>query len=110
MSIIGYPLGILIGIITGFVFTLFFKAATAESKVKLSTITKISTQLLALPTFWFGGPWATTKFLQPVNIAEVLPGYLVSLTITFLLLVLWPISQYVIKVGNEVGEKEGRSK
>ncbi len=110
MSMIGYPLGILIGVITGYVFMLFFQTVIASSKVKFSTIMKVSTQLLAMPTFWFGGPWITTKFLQSVNFAESLPGYLVSLTLTFLLLVSWPLSRFVISVGNQVGKAQRRKK
>jgi len=109
MSIIGYPLGILIGIITGYVFILFFKTVTESSKLQFSTVIKVSTQLLALPTFWFGGPWITTQFLQSINFAESLPGYLIALTFTFLLLVFWPLSQFVILTGNQVGETK-RSK
>jgi len=110
MSIIGYPLGILIGVITGYVFILFFQTAIASSKVKYSTVMKVSTQLLAMPTFWFGGPWVTTQFLQSVNFAALLPGYLVSLTLTFLLLVSWPLSRFVISVGNQVGKVQRRKK
>ncbi len=110
MSIIGYPLGILIGVITGYVFMLYFQTVNASKKFKYSTILKISTQLLALPTFWFGGPWITSQFLQSVNFAESLPGYLISLTITFILLVAWPLSRFVIFVGNEVGTAQRRKK
>ena len=110
MSIIGYPLGVLIGVITGYDFMLFFQTVIASSKVKFSTIMKVSTQLLALPTFWFGGPWITTQFLQSVNFAESLPGYLIALTLTFLLLVSWPLSRFVISVGNQVGETQRRKK
>ena len=110
MSMIGYPLGVLIGVITGFVFIMLFETARADSKAKFSTVIKISTQLLAMPTFWFGGPWLTTQFLRPVNLEEVLPGYLTSLTITFFLLVAWPLLKYVILVGNQVGDTKGSMK
>jgi xanthine/uracil permease len=110
MSSIGYPLGILIGIITGYVFMLFFQSAMASSNVKFSKIMKLSTQLLAMPTFWFGGPWITTQFLESVNLAESLPKYLISLALTFLLIVAWPLGRFVISVGNQVGEAQRREK
>ncbi len=110
MSIIGYPLGILIGIITGYVFMLFFQTMIANSRVKFSTLMKVSAQLLAMPTFWFGGPWVTTQLLQSVDLAESLPGYLISLTLTFLLVVSWPLGRFVISVGNQIGEAQRRKK
>jgi hypothetical protein len=109
MSTIGYPLGILIGVITGFVFTTFLRTARHDVKAQFSTGMKISTQLLAMPTFWFGGPWVTTQFLRTVNIDEVLPGYLLALTLMFLLVIGWPLVKYVIEAGKEVGEYQRRS-
>jgi hypothetical protein len=107
MSVIGYPLGILIGVITGAVFNKFLSITEKAPKAKLSTFVTFSGQILALPTFWFGGPWITTQFLQQVNLEEVLPGYLISLTLTFLLTTAFPLFRHIVKMGNEIAASGG---
>lgn len=96
MKMIGYPLGILIGVITGVVLILLLKLIKQlfdksqqdkNSQPNPSTYTKIIAEILALPTFWFGGPWVTTQFIQTMKLEEVLDSYLISLTLTFMLII-----------------------
>jgi len=104
MNMVGYPLGILIGIITGVVLIFFIRLlkqliekSQQDEKFQPnpSTYTKIIAEMLALPTFWFGGPWVTTQFIQTIKLEEVLDSYLISLTFTFMLIIFKDILVFV---------------
>ena len=75
----GLALGVLIGVITGTVFLLILKTADRASDKGTSSILTLTTELLAIPTFWFGGPWLTSRMLALVPLPELINPYLVSL-------------------------------
>src|SRR5262245_28017402 len=68
----GLALGLLIGIISGTVFLLLLKTAVSASNQGISSVVTLTAELLAMPTFWFGGPWLTTELLKLVPMQELL--------------------------------------
>ena len=100
--IAGLAIGLLIGLITGTVFLLLLKTANQASEKGVSIVTLIS-QILAIPTFWFGGPWLTTNMLSsiPFNIDR----YLLSLVAVFSLISLYPAARWIIHLGEQFGTK-----
>ena len=97
----GAPLGVLIGIVTGLVFALFLGAASKADSV--GAVLKVSPQLLAIPTFWFGGPWVATSIFKVAQLDQLLNAYVVFLAITFTVSVGWPAIRLIILIGNRLG-------
>lgn len=108
MDITGIALGILIGVVSGLVFLLLFR--TAHRAEKLRDILPAIPELLGIPTFWFGGPWLTTALLKIVELDDILPSYILSLTCTFVLITIMPLFRFVIMIGNEIGRTEDRGR
>ncbi len=105
--VLGIALGILIGLITGVVMMLLIRAAEATKSTDVKALLTVTGELLAIPTFWFGGPWVTTGLLESVDRAEILPPYMVSLAGTFVVVALYALVRLIISVGNDIGRAEG---
>jgi hypothetical protein len=105
---LGIPLGILIGIISGLTFVVLLHTAWSSTRDSKSIILLIA-ELLAIPTFWFGGTWLTTIMLKDIQLNTILPDYLVSLTCTFVVIAMYPLSMIVIQFGNNIRMQEGDS-
>lgn len=103
MYIVGIALGILIGVISGLVVLFLFK--TGMRALKPIDILLLVPEFLAIPTFWLGGPWLTTSLLEIVDLNDILPSYILSLTFTFVLIIIIPLFRLVIVLGNEVGRR-----
>ena len=81
MGVLGPALGFFIGVLCGMAVLLLIRTAAAGT-VTLKTTTAEISQLLAIPTFCFGGPWLTSQWLEESQLAEALPAYVVSLSLT----------------------------
>ena len=104
---LGIPLGILIGVITGIAAVFVIRTAWSSPK-NAKPILKLLGELLAIPTFWFGGPWLTTTMMARLELGTILPAYLVALACTFVGITLLPLFRIVVQVGNEIGPRGGR--
>ena len=104
MYIVGIALGILIGVVSGLVVLLLFN--TGIRAPKAIDILPVVLEFLALPTFWFGGPWLTTSLLEIVDLNDILSSYLLSLTFTFVLIIIIPLFRLVIMLGNDIRGRE----
>ena len=102
--IIGLAIGLLIGVITGTVFLLLLKTAN-EAAEKGVSVVKLTSQILAIPTFWFGGPWLTSRMLSQVHWDELISPYLISLVAVFSLISLYPATRWIIQLGEQFGTK-----
>ena len=78
----GISLGVLIGIITGIVALLLLRTASRASIGQIKAVLAITAELLAIPTFWFGGPWITAEIVRLVSFDEMKEPYIISLNIT----------------------------
>jgi hypothetical protein len=104
---LGLALGFLIGIISGTVFLLLLKTAVSAPDKGASSIVTLTAGLLAMPTFWFGGPWLTTKLLEPVQVQDLLNPYVGSLAVTFSIISLYPAARWIIQLGEDFGKRHG---
>lgn len=97
----GIPLGILIGLITGIVALFLFRTAWNTPSKRIGKIITLTGELLSIPTFWFGGPWLTTKMFESIKLEALLSSYLISLACTFTPIALFILAIMMIKIGNE---------
>jgi hypothetical protein len=99
----GVALGILIGVTSGVVALVLLRTANTASVKDVSSIVALTSQMLAIPTFWFGGPWVSTELFHLVSLDAIINPYIVSLAITFTFLVAYPIFRWVVQLGEELG-------
>ncbi len=105
MPEIGVPLGFLIGFITAYVFLLLIRTAFILKEKPIKNLLALIAEILAMPTFWFGGPWITTKFLKATEPDQILPTYILSLAIVFGIAITYPLIRLIIRIGNEFGRE-----
>ena len=105
MQLPAVALGVLIGLVSGLAFMLLLRTALS-GKLEFKASMAIVGELLAIPTFWFGGSWVTASLLQGLNVAEILPTYMVALAVVFSAIAIYPLSRLVIRLGNGIGAME----
>jgi hypothetical protein len=103
----GVALGILIGVTSGVVALVLLKTANTASVKDVSSIVALTSEILAIPTFWFGGPFVSTKLFGMLSLDAIINPYIVSLAISFVLLVVYPIFRWVAQLGAELGRTGG---
>ncbi|MGH3015737.1 MAG: hypothetical protein ACRDNR_14595 [Gaiellaceae bacterium] len=80
--VLGIPLGILIGLVTGIAFWLLVELARNGSGP--GDTFKVVSMLLGIPTFWFAGGWLTgSSILKDVDPADIRSAYILTLTVAF---------------------------
>jgi len=104
-AMIGIPIGLLIGVISGVVFLLLVRTAWSSQKA----VWKVIAQLIAIPGFWFGGPWVTTTLFEQVDLASMLPYYASTLAVVFGLISFRVLLRIIAQIAREVGENQGGS-
>lgn len=98
----GALIGLLIGVLTGLVTLLLLRTARAGSISDVRAIIALTAAVLAIPTFWFGGPWATTELLQMVSLTEFTNFYIISLALSYLLVIFHPVFKWIVRLGDEL--------
>jgi hypothetical protein len=106
---IGVPIGVLIGVVTGLVVVLMIRTAWRTAANDIKGIAALGGEFLAIPTFWFGGPWVSGKLVQSNLPPDFLSYYLVALMLSFVAIAVFPLVKIVINVGREVAKVEGSS-
>lgn len=104
MNAIGIAIGILIGLVSGAVSLILLRTANTASIKNVSSLIAITTEILAIPTFWFGGPWVATGLLKLVEIEKIINPYIVTLATTFVIIVIYPIGRWIIQLAKELGQ------
>jgi len=108
LFITGLFLGIPIGIISGIVFLILFKTLISNSIRGISSILKVIAQILAIPTFCYGGQWIAGKLLDILfenpDVDKMVSSYIISVGLFFSLIVIFPISRWIIKLGEDLGK------
>ena len=93
--LIGVSLGALLGAVSGAVFLLLLHYARARGISVWQRLGLVVAKMLAVPTFWFGGPWATGILFAKMDWINVVPWYCASLALTFLLIVYKPLRRFI---------------
>jgi hypothetical protein len=99
----GTVVGVLIGVVTS-IATLVTLKPFFGGKSQGSQMAAVCTQLLGLPAFWFGGPWLTTRMLQSFEFTEFVQPYIVSLALSYLLVIAFPLVRWVRWLGLTMGK------
>ena len=108
--LVGMLLGIVIGVLSGVVTLALLKTMAGASIKNVASLVPVTTQVLAIPTFMFGGPWATTRLLGEVlKLDELLLPYVTALTIVFVIIVILPMYKWILHLAIEMGESAGNS-
>jgi hypothetical protein len=102
---VGIAIGILIGIISGTVALVLLRTANTASIRNVTSLVAITTELLAIPTFWFGGPWVATGWLKLVRLEQIINSYILALSMTFVIVVAYPICRWILQLGRELGQE-----
>jgi hypothetical protein len=106
MHPVGIALGVLIGLVSGAALNLLLWVA-GRGKPDLKSTAAVIAQLFAIPTFWFGGPWVTTTAMQSISLDEIVSAYMMSLSVVFTIMAVWPMFRLVRHLGREIGRAEG---
>jgi hypothetical protein len=94
---IGMPLGVLIGVLSGIIGAALI--GVVRLGIALKDIPQVAGELVAIPTFWFGGSWLTGKMLESVPTADIVQSYVLALAVTFVAVVVYPLIRLVIRQG-----------
>ena len=65
-------------------------------------------QVLAIPTFAYGGRWTATTFLEEVQLREIQAFYFASFAFTFAIPIIYLMIRTVIATGNSIALKDER--
>jgi hypothetical protein len=104
LNAIGIAIGILIGLLSGAVALVLLRTANTASIKNVSSLIGITSEILAIPTFWFGGPWVATDLFELVEIEKIINPYIVTLATTFVKIVIYPIGTWIIQLAKELGQ------
>ena len=107
VGVFGPALGFFIGLLCGMAVLLLIRTAAAARATLKTTVAEIS-QLLAIPTFCFGGPWLTSRWLEESQLDDALPAYVVSLSLTFALVAGYPLFKLIIVTCEQMDDGERR--
>jgi hypothetical protein len=95
--------GILIAVVTGMGSVLLLLWATTSSKKSRSRHLRAAVgECLALPTFWFGGPWLSGKLMSDGRLSAALGYYAIALAAGFLLIIGFPLFRLVVRTAAAV--------
>jgi hypothetical protein len=95
--------GLLIGIITGAMFVLLLLQIATAAKSKLAKhIGAAISEVLALPMFWFGGPWLTGQLLSNSGLDAAVDYYVLTLASGFLVVIGYPLMLLVLRTAHNL--------
>jgi hypothetical protein len=85
--VVGLSLGVMMGLPTSPILVVLIRQLGALHHCTVGLHYLIG-EVLALPTFWVGGPWATGRIVQVIDLPQVVPWYFPSLVCTLMVFVL----------------------
>jgi hypothetical protein len=100
----GIALGLLIGILSGAVFIWMLNGLASAATIRDGL--KMVVQILLIATFWFAGPWLARGALKEVRWPDILEPYAASLALTFLVISLWPLVRFILRMGKVLSQHE----
>jgi hypothetical protein len=103
VNALGPALGFFIGVICGLSVLLLLRVAVAGRTTLRTTTAEIS-QLLAIPTFSFGSPWATSQLLHGVDLDHMLPPYATALTLSFAAITGYPLARLIMSTAGRCSD------
>ncbi|MCI0723057.1 MAG: hypothetical protein L0338_29460 [Acidobacteria bacterium] len=101
--IVGSALGLLIGVVSGTVALVLLKTVNTAKLKDVSSLVTLTSEMLAIPTFWFGGPWVSATLLKLVSLERIINPYIIAVAISFTLIVSYPVFRWIVHLGAELG-------
>lgn len=102
---IGMPIGFLIGILTGTIFLVLLKTVHGARIANTASVVALVSEISAIPTCWFGGPWLTTSLLKLVALPDMINAYIISLAATFGVFVAFPLFRWIGQTATALGKE-----
>ncbi len=99
-AVIGLGVGLLIGVLSGVNF-LFMLKTLAQAASWVDGL-KVVGEIAMIPTFWFGGPWITTKIIPATTWTAMAPWYVVTLAAAFVLITVIPVVRFIARIAREI--------
>jgi hypothetical protein len=109
LSVTGFSIGIFMGALAGISLLLLLSpaiiigpkpiAASEPTAATAKIIMQLTTAILSLPTIMFGGSWMSFTVLHVREDPHFSDCYTLSLTLTFLLIIGYPVSQWIKNAG-----------
>ena len=102
---LAFGVGLLIGTVTGAIFVLLLlEVATAAKRSRAQHIGRAVSEILALPGFWFGGPWLSSRLLSHGGLGAALSYYTLTLACGFLVVSVLPLYRLVARTARAIEE------
>ena len=103
MWLIGIPIGLFIGVLSGIIFLLILR--TGFEGTGLKYIAALIGELTALATFSLGGTWFASGVLTGID-SNFLTPYILSFAISFFVISAKSLYRAVVRIGNQIGIQE----
>jgi hypothetical protein len=100
----GVFIGGLIGLVTGIVACACLKILNQVALADIKQMFMLVGQFFAIPTFWFGGPWVSTELLHLVEKSLFVLPYIISLAMTFFIVMSYPVYKWIRRLGEKFGD------
>lgn len=102
---VGTALGILFGFVSLVPLGLFVRTAYQlgrDGEASMGKVSAICGELFAMPGFWFGGPWLSSRMISGLDWENLTEPYIIGLTCTFVSLGAFPVVAFIGKVTREI--------
>jgi hypothetical protein len=108
VSIPGASIGVLVGFIAAIITLVILKTLDSASISNLKSMLTLFGELTGLVVFVIAASFLTGSGLGNGDwIKEIRDSYVTFLTLTFLLIMIYPIFKWIIKLARDVGESRG---
>lgn len=107
MSAAGISIGILVGVISGLITLVVLKTLANASISNVKSILTLFGELTGLVAFLITANFLAKSNLFPDGVSDIRDSYLVSLTATIVLMMIYPVYRWIVKLGKELGESRG---
>ncbi len=95
-------IGVIIGITGGIAALMLIKTLNSPSKKATTTIALIG-ELVSLGLCMVKGEWASSKLFEIMNMDFSADQYYPALAISFILIIIYPVSRLIIRLGEQFG-------
>lgn len=67
----------------------------------------MTSEIFAIATFWFGGPWLSARIFDAMKWDKnLLAYYIASLAVFFTAFLTYPLYRWVTRVGEDLGRRD----
>jgi hypothetical protein len=74
-------------------------------KASAAQVSSMLAQLAGIPTLWFSVPFGS-ELLTSVKPSRLMTSYVITLAVTWVIIVGWPLLRLIIVTGGEIGKND----